>query len=79
MAIYKNGQSQFGLHEAAMEQDLKVDQNEADFNAEVAAKNPKLFTVETLNTSHKKFGDEFPMGGTGLAKGKRRMEKKDKD
>jgi hypothetical protein len=71
MPIYKGGQAQFGLHEAANANDRE---SEADFNGRVAA-DSKYFNIHSLNKAYKEAGEEFPIGGTGLAMGKQKKEK----
>ena len=77
MAIYKGGQSQFDLHEAANKEDPW--DNDADFNGKVIATRgagKDWSNIHSLDRMYKKDGEEFPIGGTGIAKGKREKRMK---
>jgi hypothetical protein len=74
MAIYKGGQSQFNLHEAANKEEPSI--NDADYNGEVIAKEKDWSNIHFLDRMHKEHGEETPIGGTGIAKGLRKKNEK---
>ena len=79
MPTYRKGDNQFGLHEAAMEQD-SYSKSDEHFNGEYIANatdnDGKRVTVKTLENLNNKFDEPTPISGAGLAYGKRKATKR---